>query len=144
MGKTPIRNYEELVTFRTFEDRYNYLKIEGSIGIETFGFDRYLNQALYKSGEWKELRNRIIIRDTFRDDVCDLGVPDIPIVGRVIVHHMNPLTEEDILDRNPDIFNPNFLICVSIDTHNAIHYGDFQKIKKAEVARSKNDTCPWK
>lgn len=135
-----IKTYSELSQLKTFLERFNYLKIGGSIGIETFGFDRYLNQALYRSLQWKQIRNEVIIRD----GACDLGVPGREIPGRIIIHHMNPITEEDILNRNPIIFDPEFLICTTIDTHNAIHYGDEDILLSEPIERKPNDTCPWR
>lgn len=136
-----IRTYSELIKLPTFKERFNYLKLDGNVGIETFGFNRYLNQSLYgKSQEWKRTRNGIILRD----NGCDLGIPDRQIFGRIIIHHMNPLTEEDLLNRNPDIFNPEFLIATTIDTHNAIHYGDDSFIFEGPIIRTQNDTIPWR
>lgn len=113
----------------------------GQIGDETFGFERYLNQALYRSPLWRKVRNEVIIRD----DGCDLGIADRPIFDKVIVHHMNPITIKQIEDEDPDIFNPNYLICVSHQTHNAIHYGDRrQLVPSTFTERSKYDTCPWR
>lgn len=121
-------------------DRYNYLKLFGRVGIETFGFDRYLNQALYRSKRWKELRPKIISRDC----ACDMGLPDYEIFDRIIIHHMNPISIEDIEEDRDDIFNPEFLICVSPNTHNAIHFGDDSKLPKPITQRRPNDMCPWK
>lgn len=134
--------YSELKELSSYLDRYKYLKLDGRVGIETFGFDRYLNQVFYKDKElWLPVRREVIIRD----NGCDMGDPDHPINGRIIIHHMNPITERDILERNPDIFNPEYLICVSLRTHNAIHYGDEDYIRNKEiVTRRPNDTCPWK
>lgn len=133
-----IRSYSELVRFDSFNERFNYLKLFGSIGSETFGFDRYLNQVLYHSAEWKHTRNLIIIRD----DACDLGMRDCPIVGGVYIHHMNPITKDMILHRDPDLFNPEYLICVSFKTHNMIHYGGEPDTEI--ITRCKNDTIPWR
>lgn len=135
-----IRTYSELITHDSFIDRYNYLKLVGQVGVETFGFDRYINQMLYKSQKWLEARRKVIIRDKG----CDLGLPDYEISDRVIVHHMNPITLEDIEEEKPEIFNPEFLISTSFRTHNAIHYGDESLLPKLPVERSSNDTCPWK
>lgn len=137
---TKIRTYKELSRIETYEDRYEYLKIGGSVGAASFGFDRYLNQALYRSDEWKRVRDKVIIRD----NGCDMGMEEWPIQGHVIIHHMNPITEEDILNRNPEIFNPEYLICVSHNTHNAIHYGNEDILQHAYVGRSPGDTCPWR
>jgi len=135
------RCYSELIRIPTFLERFEYLKIHGSIGVETFGFNRYLNQALYgKSKEWKQIRREVIVRD----QGFDLGCPDHPLAGTVIVHHMNPITEQDILDRNPDVMNPEYLISTCITTHNAIHYGDESILMKDPVIRKENDTIPWR
>lgn len=135
-----IKTYSELIGFDSFIERYRYLKLGGAVGIETFGFDRYLNQALYKSSEWKRVRREVIIRD----NGCDLGIDDRTIYGTIIIHHMNPITEQDIQERNPDIFNPEFLITVSIDTHNAIHYGDESLLFHEIIERKPNDTILWR
>ena len=124
----------------TFEDRYRYLRLSGSVGKETFGFDRYINQLFYKDPEWLSARDIVIVRD----NGCDLGIDGYKIYGKVIVHHMNPITMDDILNRNPDIFNPEFLITTIHNTHNAIHYGDEGLLITAPIERTKNDTCPWK
>lgn len=134
-----IRRYSELIKLPYFEDRFEYLKLPGSVGIETFGFDRYLNQHFYRSQEWRNIRREVIIRD----DGFDLGSDDRPIRGRVLVHHMNPITEQDILDRDPDILNPEFLITVSHDTHNAIHYGTELRPPPIVVERKPGDTRLW-
>lgn len=135
-----IRTYSEMISLPTFEERFNYLKLHGEVAHETFGFDRYLNQRFYKSYEWRQLRNKIIARDMG----CDLACRDIPISGDVIIHHMNPMSIED-LQQNPGILlDPEFLVCVSLDTHNAIHYGDDSIIKKYTVdERRPNDTKLW-
>lgn len=137
-----IRTYEELVKLPTFEERYEYLKIGGKVGEDTFGFDRYLNQTLYKSKEWQSVRNYVITRD----NGCDLGVPGHEILDdKILVHHMNPITKEDILNRSDFLFNPNYLISTIHNTHNAIHYGDDSLLSIEEpVVRTKNDTCPWR
>ena len=136
-----IRTYTELSTIDNFIDRYRYLRLTGTIGEDTFGFDRYLNQVLYKSKEWKELRNQIIIRD----GGFDMGLEDYPIGGRIVVHHMNPITKKDILDRSDLIFNPDYLISVSHLTHNAIHYGGEDYFTRYTFAERKpNDTIPWR
>lgn len=135
-----MRTYKELITIPNFVDRYRYLKLSSRIGEDTFGFDRYLNQILYRSEEWKRLRREVIIRD----DGCDLGDPDRPINGRIIVHHMNPIAKEDILDRSDIVLNPDYLICTSFETHNAIHFGDENLLFLGLTERKANDTCPWK
>ena len=136
---TTIRRYSELCRFQTFEGRFNYLKLQGVVGESTFGFDRYLNQVLYRSSEWKRVRNAVIVRD----DGCDMGLDDYP-ANRIIVHHMNPLSVEDLENRSDLIFNPEFLICVSFNTHNAIHFGDETLLPKPPVERKPGDTCPWR
>lgn len=134
-----FRTYSELCQLTTFEERFDYLKIGGTVGEETFGFNRYLNQRLYRSKEWKRVRFEVIIRDDGRD----MGVSDRAIVGKPIIHHMNPITIEDILDGNPDIFNPEYLILVSEETHNAIHYGDKSLLPKLITERYAGDTKLW-
>lgn len=135
-----IRSYRELICYSTFIDRYNYLKLTGQVGEETFGLDRYINQALYKSNRWRETRNKVIIRD----NGCDLGVEGYDIYDKIIVHHMNPILLEDIEEENDDIFDLNYLIATSFRTHNAIHYGDEKLLPVLPKERTKNDTCPWK
>lgn len=136
-----IKTYSELIKLNTFEERFKYLEIGGHIGIESFGFNRYLNQNFYRSYEWQRLRDRIILRDNGQD----LGVDGYPINGKIMIHHINPITIEDVLDRNPDIFNPEYLICVSHQTHNAIHYGDDSYANRYSVVERKpNDTTPWR
>ena len=135
-----IRTYSELITFPTFEERYRYLRLEGKVGEDTFGFDRWLNQSFYKDPEWRAIRDKIIIRD----NGCDLGIPGREIYSRIIVHHMNPLTKDDILSRSAFLLNPEYLICTVKNTHDAIHYGDEGLLIKAPIERTKNDTCPWR
>lgn len=135
-----IRRYSELILLPSFEDRFEYLRLGGIVGESTFGFDRFLNQAFYKTKEWHDVRNSVIIRD----EGSDMGIADFPIVKGLIVHHMNPITEEDLDKRNPDILDPEFLICVSQRTHNAIHYGDSSILLKQTEDRSPFDTCPWR
>lgn len=137
---TIIRTYSELITFPTFEERFKYLQLEGSVGKDTFGYDRYLNQLFYKTAEWKRLRRDLIIRD----NGCDLGIEGHEIYGRIIIHHLNPITKDDIVSRTEYLLNPDFLICTTHNTHNAIHYGDESLLITSPVERSKNDTCPWK
>lgn len=138
--RTNIRTYSELILLPTFEERFEYLKLDGFVGQETFGFDRYLNQIFYRSPEWKRLRNEIIIRD----NACDLGMEDRDIFGRIFIHHMNPITKDDVLSRSDILLNPEYLICVSKLTHDAIHYGDKDLLIMDPVVRRPNDTCPWK
>lgn len=135
-----IRTYSELITLPTFEERFEYLQLNGAVGEETFGFDRYLNQVFYRSRRWKLIRDSIIIRD----NGCDLGVEGYDIYGKIIIHHMNPLTIRDIEHESDYLLNPEFLISTTLNTHNAIHYGDKNLLITAPVERRKNDTCPWK
>ena len=135
-----IRTYSELIKIQKFEDRYNYLKLRGFVGKETFGYDRYLNQILYNSYRWKKARDKVIIRD----NGCDLGVEGYQINDMVIVHHMNPITIEDIELERDYVFDPEFLICVSDRTHRAIHYSDSSLLPQNPIERFKGDTCPWK
>lgn len=137
---TSIKTYSELIELPTFEERYRYLRLRGSVGVDTFGFDRYLNQKFYRSAEWKRVRDQVIVRD----NGCDLGIEDRMIPGRILIHHMNPITEKDILYMTDALMNPEYLICVSHTTHNAIHYGDEDLLITTPVVRRKNDTCPWK
>lgn len=135
------RYFSELVKMNSFDERFKYLKIGGHIGIESFGFNRYLNQNLYHSPEWLEVRDKVIIRD----QGMDLGVDGYSIGSRIVIHHINPITIEDVIDRNPDIFNPEFLICCSHATHNALHYGDDGYLSRfSYVERKPNDTIPWR
>lgn len=134
-----IRTYTELIRLNTFEDRFNYLKLDGRVGDVTFGYDRILNQILYNSSRWRKLRDDIIIRD----EACDLGVEGYDLYTRIIVHHMNPITIEDVEMERPEVYNPEFLICVSHNTHNAITYGNESLLPKMPIERSRNDTCPW-
>lgn len=141
MTKKNIRTYSELSKLKTFRERYEYLKLDGTVGEETFGFDRYINQMFYKSEEWKRIRNYVITRD----NGCDLGIQDRKIVDSVIlVHHMNPITKEDIINKNEILLDPEYLITTIKPTHDAIHYSDESLLAEDLVIRSKNDTCPWK
>lgn len=140
MNQTNIRTYSELMSLPTFKERYEYLKIGGRVGEETFGFDRYINQMLYKKPEWISTRNKVIARDMG----YDLGVEDYEIVGKVIVHHMNPISVNDILYRLDYVLDPEYLISTSLMTHNAIHYGSEDLLPQPPIERSKNDTCPWR
>lgn len=135
-----IRTYSELITLPTFEERYEYLKLGGRIGEDTFGFDRYLNQIFYKSDAWLKVRNEVIVRD----NGCDLAIPGREIYGRIIVHHMNPIDVKDILDRSEFLLNPDFLVCTVKRTHDAIHYGSKESLFTMPLERTKNDTCPWR
>lgn len=135
-----IRTYSELITLPTFEERFNYLKLKGQVGKDTFGFDRWLNQIFYRDPEWKSVRDYVIVRD----NGCDLGIDGYEINGRILVHHMNPISKEDILERSKYLLDPEFLISTVHNTHNAIHYGDEDLLIKSPIERTKNDTCPWK
>ena len=138
--KTMNKNYSELIKFKSFEERFNYLKLVGSIGTETFGFDRYLNQSFYTSYKWRQVRRDIIIRD----EACDLAISERPIFGNIRVHHMNPITVEDLEFNRDIVFDPEFLICVSHNTHNAIHFGNEKKLFIMPKERKKGDTILWK
>lgn len=140
MSQGNIRTYSELMKLPTFKERFEYLKIGGKIGEETFGFDRYINQMLYKKPEWISVRNKVITRDRG----CDLGVENYEIVGKVMVHHMNPITVDDILNRLDYVLDPEYLISSSMMTHNAIHYGSEDLLPQEPIERTKNDTCPWR
>lgn len=136
-----FRTYSELITIPSFEERFEYLRLDGTVGEDTFGYDRYLNQVFYTSKEWRKFRRDMIVRDMG----CDLGISDREIRGKIIIHHLQPITKEDILSRNLSVLlNPENVICTSSETHRAIHYGDEQLIITAPIERSKNDTCPWR
>lgn len=137
---TRIRTYSEAIALPTFIDRFRYLQLGGRVGVATFGFDRYLNQTLYRSSEWKRFRRDMIIRDNGRDLACE----GYEIGGNILLHHINPLTEQDIVRRDFKIFDPENVICVSLLTHNAIHYGDESILVTEPIERRPNDTCPWK
>ena len=141
MNQRIIRTYSELIKLPTFKERFEYLKLGGVIGEETFGFDRYLNQMFYKSREWKKLRNDIIVRD----NGCDLAMPDHEIIDQtILIHHMNPITKEDILNMTEFVLNPEYLICTILNTHNTIHYGNSDLLYQEPIVRYKNDMCPWR
>lgn len=136
-----IRTYSELLSIPTFEERYDYLKLDGVIGETTFGFDRYMNQRFYQNDpEWKRIRDYVILRDAS----CDLAIPEREIQGHVIIHHMNPITKYDIMKRTEFLLDPEYLVCVLKSTHDAIHYGDKSKLVIGPVERTINDTCPWR
>lgn len=135
-----IRTYQELIKFKTFKERYRYLKLGGKVGEEIFGFDRYLNQKFYRSAEWKRIRDYVILRD----NACDLGIEDREIDNRIIIHHMNPLTKYDVINQTEFLLNPDYMICTTKRTHDAIHYGDEDILFGEFIERSKNDTCPWR
>ena len=135
-----IKNYSELSKLKTFNERFNYLKLDGVVGEETFGYDRILNQLLYKSKKWRKVRDEVLIRD----NGGDLGLEDYPINGRAIIHHMNPITVEDVLNNKPEIFDPEYLVTVSNSTHNAIHFSNENNLQKDPIERTQNDTCLWR
>lgn len=137
---TIIRTYSELIKLPTFLERYRYLRLGGKVGEDTFGFDRWFNQVFYKSDEWLKVRDEVIVRD----GGCDLGMPDREIKSRILVHHMNPITQEDIIRRTDILLNPEFLICTFKITHDAIHYGDESLLMPDPIVRTKYDTCPWR
>jgi hypothetical protein len=140
LTRMKTRCYRELRRLNTFEERFNYLKLSGVVGESTFGFDRYLNQVLYTSQRWKKTRNNIIIRD----NACDLGMDDYEIRSKIIIHHMNPITIDDVELERDIVFDPEFLISTSMNTHNAVHFGDESLLPKLPIERKRNDTCPWK
>ena len=136
---TRVRTYSELRRFDTFEERYEYLRLGGGVGESTFGFDRYINQAFYRSSLWKQVRNQVIVRD----NGCDLGIPDRPINGGLLVHHINPMSVDDLIHHEEWVLNPEYLITTTHDTHNAIHYGDQSILKKPFTPRQMGDTKLW-
>lgn len=137
-----IRTYTELITIPTFEERFEYLKLGGEVGVSTFGYDRYLNQIFYRSPEWRNFRPHIIARDLG----CDLAFPDMEIREQIItIHHLNPITIEDVLNRSSKLFDPDNVVCVAPMTHKAIHYGDISLLpNRKPIERFPNDTCPWR
>lgn len=135
-----IKCYRELSRLHTFKDRYEYLRLDGRVGSTTFGFDRYLNQVFYRSQRWKSVRDFVILRD----NGCDLGIEGHEIHGQIIIHHMNPLTIEDIEQESKYLLDPEFLISTIHNTHNAIHYGDADLLVVEPIVRTRNDTCPWR
>lgn len=134
-----MKSYREMSRLETFAERFEYLKENGTVGQDTFGDERYLNQALYASGDWKRIRRQVIVRD----GGCDLGMPELRIGGRIYIHHINPISPEDIIDRNPEVLNLDNLVCCSRDTHYAIHFGVTKK-EEPYIERTPNDTCPWR
>lgn len=140
MSMTDRRSYSELKRLKTFEERFDYLKLSATIGEDTFGHERIFNQRFYGSPEWKDFRRQVIIRD----GGCDLGIEDHPIAGRLEVHHINPITPEELRDRSESLMDLENAICVSSATHKAIHYGDKSLLPRDPIERSPNDTCPWK
>lgn len=139
-AESKIRRYSELIEIDDYAKRYEYLKLGGKVGTETFGFERYLNQKFYQSKEWKQVRDAIIIRD----NGCDMAFSGREICSKIIIHHINPILPKDIIDKEDWILNPEFLVCVSKQTHDAIHYGDKSLLMLDPVIRTKNDTCPWR
>lgn len=137
-----IRTYTELIRIPDYYERFRYLQLRGEVGIETFGWERYLNQMLYRSKKWRKVRDEVIIRD----NGCDLAHPDFEIskYDRIYIHHMNPLSPEDVESNSDLIYDPEFLICTVFGTHNAIHYGDEGLLPKLPVERRPGDTCPWR
>lgn len=135
-----IKRYSELITLPTFEERFRYLRLDAKVGNETFGSRRYFNQKFYRSREWQEFRDRIITRD----NGCDLGIKGFEIGGQIIIHHLNPITYDDILSMAPYVLDPENVICTKLSTHNAIHYGDEKSLMLPPAERRKNDTCPWR
>lgn len=135
-----ILTYTELMNLGTFEDRFRYLSLNGIVGLDTFGFDRYINQNFYRSAEWKNVRHKVILRD----NGCDLGVLDRPIFDKILIHHMNPILPKDIIDATDYLLNPEYLICTSHATHNAIHYGDISYLEQDSIIERKpGDTKLW-
>jgi len=135
-----IRCYSDLILLPTFNERFEYLRLDGKVGADTFGYDRYMNQQFYHSPEWKRIRDYVIVRD----NGCDLGVDGYYVKGNLYIHHMNPLAQEDILRHSSFALNPEYLICVSLNTHNAVHYGDASRLQRDPIERRPNDTCPWR
>lgn len=137
-----IKTYSELITFPTFEERVNYLMLHGSVGMDTFGYDRIFNQAFYSSTEWRRMRNYIIARD----QGCDLAMPgrEFPEKAKVFIHHLNPIDISDITDASQYLLNPEYLVACLYETHNAIHYGTMPKEELKVIERSQYDTCPWR
>lgn len=140
LKSSTIKTYSELRRFRTFKERYDYLRLKGHVGKATFGFDRYLNQRFYRSREWKQIRDQVIIRD----EGCDLGIPGYDIFGHLVIHHINPLTPEDVEYGRKVLLDPDYLICTTHRTHMAIHYGDESLLYKPPVERRPGDTIPWR
>ncbi len=134
------RTYSELKSLKTFKERFDYLKLSSKIGIESFGFNRYLNQTFYTSPEWKRFRRQIIIRD----GACDLAMPDRELDKWIVIHHLNPITVEDVIERRPCLFDPENVVCTCDKTHKAIHYGDDSSLLITSIVRTPNDTCPWR
>lgn len=137
---TNIKTYSELIKLKTFKERFEYLKVDGIVAEETFGYDRYLNQIFYNTDEWKAIRRDIILRD----NGCDLAMPDREIRGLILIHHINPITKYDIINRTEFLLNPKYLITTMKQTHDALHYGSYESLMMDYIERKKNDTCPWR
>lgn len=135
-----IRTYTDLIAIPTFVERFEYLKLMGSVGADTFGYDRYLNQIFYTTREWRHLRDQVILRDMGRD----LAMEGYEIHGKIYIHHLNPISKDDIIERSEYLMNPEFLVCTSFETHNAIHYGNADNLRSVPIERRAHDTCPWK
>ena len=135
-----MRTYSELIQFQTYNERFEYLKLSALVGKETFGYDRYLNQNFYRSQEWKDVRRHVVLRDMG----CDLGIEGREIQGKIYIHHMEPISKEDLMYHIGYVLDPEFLICCSFETHNAIHYGSLLSTTADLVTRKPNDTCPWR
>ena len=135
-----IRTYTDLISIPAFLERFEYLKLMGSVGADTFGYDRYLNQIFYTTREWRHLRDQVILRDMGRD----LAMEGYEIHGKIYIHHLNPISKDDIIERSEYLMNPEFLVCTSFETHNAIHYGNADNLRSVPIERRANDTCPWK
>ena len=135
-----IRSYRRMAIFETFSERFEYLKLSGRVGFDTFGFDRYLNQGFYRSREWRQMRHEVISRDLG----CDLGVEGMEIHDRIYIHHMNPMTKDQLVHGDAAILDPEYLICCTLATHNAIHYGDELSLPLPPAERRPNDTIPWR
>lgn len=135
-----LRTYSELIKLPTFEERFEYLRLDGVVGQDTFGYDRFLNQQFYHSQEWQRIRDFVIVRD----DGCDLGMEGYTIRGSIYIHHMNPIDQQDVLNHNAFLIDPDFLICTSRSTHDAIHYGDASLLPRDPIERRPYDTCPWR
>lgn len=140
MMRNDLKTYTELIQFPTFEERYKYLRLRGSVGVDTFGFDRIFNQRFYKSREWLKVRDAVFMRD----NGCDLGIKGREVYGRFIIHHMNPISLQDLEEHSDLLFNPEYLITTIHSTHNAIHYGDDSLLNELSVERAPFDTCPWR
>lgn len=141
MKNNKLKSYSELNKLKTFEERFNYLKLDNVVGEETFGFDRWINQKFYKSKEWRRVRDEVIARDRG----CDLGAPDREIIDeQILIHHINPISKDDIVNNTDFLLNPEYLITTINNTHQAIHYGNAEMLSKAPVDRYKNDQCPWR